>query len=265
MIRPGLCSVTFRPATPREIVGWVREAGLASIEWGGDKHVPPADLANARAVGEMTRQAGLAVASYGSYYRLAGVRPQAPFEEVVAAASALGAPLIRVWAGEKDAAEATEADWSAVAADALRCADLAAAAGCQLGFEWHGETLASGNANARRLLDLTLHPAITAYWQPENGREPDYCLEGLRENLARISQIHVFHWFPTAAERNPLAAGADRWRAYLAAVSASGRDHDALLEFVKGDAPEQFAADAQTLLELLELSALPAPLASPQR
>ena len=252
MIRPGLCSVTFRPATPQEIIGWVREAGLASIEWGGDKHVPPADLANARQVGEMTRQAGLAVASYGSYYRLAGIRPQSGFEEILAAAVALEAPLIRVWAGEKDAAEADEADWGAVAADALRCADLAAAAGCKIGFEWHGGTLTSGNANARRLLDLTIHPAITTYWQPENGREADYCLAGLRENLARVSQIHVFHWFPTSAEHHSLAVGADRWRAYLGAVAASGRDHDALLEFVKGAAPEQFVDDAKTLLALLK-------------
>ncbi|MBD3315040.1 MAG: sugar phosphate isomerase/epimerase, partial [Chitinivibrionales bacterium] len=70
MLIPGLVSITFRRLSPSRIVGCAHGAGLASVEWGGDIHAPPGDLARAREVGSMTREAGLAVAAYGSYYRV---------------------------------------------------------------------------------------------------------------------------------------------------------------------------------------------------
>ena len=39
MIIPGLCSVTFRPMKPLDICKLSQQAGLKSIEWGGDVHV----------------------------------------------------------------------------------------------------------------------------------------------------------------------------------------------------------------------------------
>ena len=43
-------------------------------------------------------EAGLAIAAYGSYYRVEHDDP-APFEPVLATAVELGAPTVRVWAG----------------------------------------------------------------------------------------------------------------------------------------------------------------------
>ncbi len=85
-----------------------RRAGLAGIEWGGDVHVKPGDEAEALRVGSLTRNAGLQVSSYGSYFRLcAQEEPETAFAPVLASARALGAPLIRVWAGERDSAGRT--------------------------------------------------------------------------------------------------------------------------------------------------------------
>jgi hypothetical protein len=75
----GLVSITYRKLTPAEIIPLVRDAGLSCIEWGSDIHVPQTDLANARRVGEMTREAGLTVSSYGSYYRLGAGQDFAPY------------------------------------------------------------------------------------------------------------------------------------------------------------------------------------------
>ncbi|HNC24059.1 MAG TPA: sugar phosphate isomerase/epimerase, partial [Opitutaceae bacterium] len=100
MIHPGLVSVTFRALTPTQIVALVRQAGLRGIEWGGDIHVPHGNLARAREVREMTQEAGLSVAAYGSYYRAAQSEADGlAFEHVRATAVELGAPTIRVWAG----------------------------------------------------------------------------------------------------------------------------------------------------------------------
>ena len=37
------------------------------------------------------------------------------------------------------------------------------------------------------------------------------------------------------------------WRQYLERIAATDRDHFALIEFVRDDAPEQFLADARVL------------------
>ncbi|MHC4505194.1 MAG: sugar phosphate isomerase/epimerase family protein, partial [Planctomycetota bacterium] len=108
MIRSGLTSITFRKLSPEEIVRLTAEAGLDGIEWGGDVHVPPGEVDTARRVASMTSEAGLAVSSYGSYYRVGHDEPGL-FAPVLETAIALGAPIIRVWAGRVASREADEA------------------------------------------------------------------------------------------------------------------------------------------------------------
>src|SRR5262245_16795172 len=97
---PGLVSVTFRQLGPGEIIALAVEHGMRAIEWGGDVHVPVGDLVVAREVGRWCVDAGIIVEAYGSYYRGIG-----DFAPVLETALALGAPRIRVWAGELGSAE----------------------------------------------------------------------------------------------------------------------------------------------------------------
>lgn len=237
---PGLVSVTFRALAPRAIVALVTRARLASIEWGGDVHVPPGELARAREVGQMTRDAGLTVSAYGSYYRGA-TGPD--FERVLETAVALGAPLIRVWAGDKASAAAAPADWAGVIADTQRVAALAAAAGCEIAFEFHSGTLTDTAATCVRLLHAVQHPAVGTYWQPLVGADVAENTAGLTAMLPWLRRLHVFHW-GSDWTRYPLAAGADRWLPYLRLA----RHVIPSIEFVRDDAPEAFLEDAQTLL-----------------
>ena len=71
MLIPGLVSISFRNLCPEEIIDITKESGLLGIEWGGDLHVPHGDVPVAAEVGSKTREAGLEVSSYGSYYRFA--------------------------------------------------------------------------------------------------------------------------------------------------------------------------------------------------
>jgi sugar phosphate isomerase/epimerase len=250
MLIPGLVSITFRKLSPEEIIPLCQRAGVQCIEWGGDVHVPPGSSARARDVGRLTREAGLMVSAYGSYYRL-GTNEAGSFEAVLASAAALGAPTIRLWAGRKGSAETAIDERCEVIADALRVADLAARKGITISLEYHGGTLTDDRESVRALLGELAHPNIEFLWQPTNGEGVEPCASRLLEVLPRLRNVHVFHWWPTAAERHPLAEGEARWRTYIEIVRESGRDADFLLEFVKEDAPEQFVADAATLTRWL--------------
>ena len=61
--------MTLRQLPVEEVVAVAASAGLAAIEWGADVHVPPGDEAAAERGPVGRASAGVAVASYGSYYR----------------------------------------------------------------------------------------------------------------------------------------------------------------------------------------------------
>lgn len=62
-----------------------------------------------------------------------------------------------------------------------------------------------------------------------------------------LTNVHVFHVWPAATDRHPLAAGQGSWRRYLSLLASSDRDHTALLEFVRDSDPSAFLEDAATL------------------
>ena len=250
MITPGLVSVTFRKLSPAEIIALVCQAELQCLEWGGDIHVPHGDVTRAREVRQRTLAAGLSVAAYGSYYRVNqseadGLR----FETVLATASALGAPTIRVWAGGLASAKADAAYRAAVAADARRIADLAQAAGITITSEYHSGTLTDTDASAQQFLAETQHPNFWTGWQPYPNGTVETNLAGLHGLLPKLTNVHCYHW--VNSQCRPLAEGVDCWRQYFEAVRLSGRDHGALLEFVAGDDPANFLRDAATLRQLV--------------
>lgn len=252
MFVPGLVSITFRRLAPGEIISLVKQGGLAAIEWGGDVHVPHGDVRLAAEVGRMTRDAGLRVAAYGSYYRV-GDNPDFGFDAALAAAEALGAPLLRVWAGRAGSATAASDYRRRVAEDAMKIAGEAALKGIRVAFEFHGGTLTDTTESAIRLLADAEHPNLFCYWQPPVGWRQAECETSLEAILPRLAALHVFHWADDR-RRLPLALGEEGWRPLLKRVAAACPDRaiPALVEFVRDDSPEAFLEDARTLRQLTE-------------
>ncbi len=251
MLHSGLVSITFRKLAPAEIVVLVRQAGLRGIEWGGDVHVPHGDVVRAREVRELTEQAGLTVAAYGSYYRVghsesAGLQ----FQAVLASALELGAPVIRVWAGAAGSATTGEDGRWQIVMDLRRIATLAGAAGVRVAAEFHGGTLNDTNASASQLLLEVDHPNFYTYWQPLIEMDDVTCAEGLAAISPRLAHVHVYQW-ATVPDRRPLAEGAARWMNFLRLAAEAPGDRYAMLEFVENDAPKNFLRDAATLKDLL--------------
>lgn len=240
----GLTSVTFRHLSWLENICVACECGLQGIEWGGDIHCPPGDVALAQEIAKATREAGLAVLSYGSYYRLGAGEDFAP---VLASAVALGAPIIRVWAGTKASAKYTAEERKLAIEDALRIASQAAVHGITVALEYHRDSLTD---NAKSAVDLLQTAGnMKTYWQPNPELTCEQNLQELQAVLPWLTYVHVFQWKHDGT-RLALQDGTEDWAAYFALAG----ERTAILEFVKDNCPAQCAQDANTLKALTQIT-----------
>ncbi|MEO7236296.1 MAG: TIM barrel protein [Lapillicoccus sp.] len=245
----GLCSVTLRRLLVDDVLAVARYAGLRCVEWGADVHAPPLDLSRLRDLRMRTEEAGLRVASYGSYWR-AGVSTAAELDALAAAASALGAPRIRLWAGPTGS-DATDGRAREAVAQSLREACVVARErGLELVLEFHPDTLTDTVDSTLDLLDRVADPALRTYWQPRIDEPVEAAVDGLRRLLPVLAGVHIFSWWPGTI-RLPLAARSDLWEAVLDLLVTDSEPCDLLLEFVQDDDGRLVSRDAQTLQSLI--------------
>ncbi len=255
MIIPGMVSATFREKSVEEILILCRKGGLRAVEWSENAHVMPGDPEGAAALYEKTKEAGLIVAAYGSYYRLGEYEnPRETFQASLQSAKALHAPLIRIWAGTKPSHEVDEKRREELAEEARLICSMAAEEGIKVALEWHKNTLTDTNESASRFLEEVSHDNLYCLWQPTvalNMEEREAGLDLLRshEYGDRLLNLHIYYWLDGV--RRPLAEGMGEWERYLDHVDLSA-DRFGLLEFVMDNTEEQFLADAKTLHELLK-------------
>ncbi len=248
---PGIVSVTYRPLTPQKLIALARTAGLCCVEWGGDIHVPHGDIGCAVRVGGMTRGAGLAPISYGTYYRAGtyGETYAAVFSEMLETADALGTSNLRLWAGNANSEDVTPILREALTAELRHCAHLAAQRGKTVSFEYHAGTLTNTAASAKQLMEELGADNASLYWQPhQHASFEDNCAD-LALLLPYVSNIHVFAW--EERTRLALASHADRWKGYLSILKGTHRNHALLLEFTPHDDPDELCTEAETLLSWL--------------
>jgi sugar phosphate isomerase/epimerase len=245
---PGVVSITFRDKSAKDVIRLAAANGLVAIEWSENAHVQPNDAEKAAKLRRQTEAAGLTVAAYGSYYRVGeyGEAAKETFRRSLVSACALGAPVIRVWAGVKASADADAEYCLRVARDAHMIADMAAENGAKVAFEWHKNTLTDTNESAMQLLKDSDHPNLYCLWQPTVAMSPAERVEGVRLLGDRLMNYHVYSW--PDGRRGPLNAA--EWKLYLDAAQCGGT-HYALMEFVRDNTEEQFAYDAKTLNDLI--------------
>jgi sugar phosphate isomerase/epimerase len=239
----------FARSHPRAVADLARRCGLSGIEWGGDVHAPHGDLEAAQQVLAHTRAANLEVAAYGSYYRAGELEEGARWEQVLASAQVLEAPLIRVWAGKRGSQEADGKYFQAVTDDLKRICESTEKI---IALEFHGGTLCDSGDAARQVLEAVNRPNLRSLWQPANGQSIERRLEDLRTVKPWLANLHVFHWDAQGFNgKRDLEAGRDEWSKYLREAQ-SDENLWALLEFVRGDEPEQLERDAKTLQSWLQ-------------
>lgn len=249
--RAGLVSVTFRRLSAESVAQEAAGAGLQAIEWGGDVHAPHGDVRRARQVGAWSRDLGLDV-SYGSYYRVGESETAGlTFEAVLGSAVALGARMIRVWAGARDPEAVDASYWKRVVEDAQRIAAMAASSEVTIAFERHANTLTATPEAHGRLLACLPSANIATFWQPDFAAPAEDNESSLRSVMPRLRSVHVFHFDAPRRRFLPLEASSERWLPLLSILQRSRSSHDLMLEFVAGDSLEAFRLDAAVLLQWL--------------
>ena len=249
MIIPGMVSATFRDRPAEEIIALCVEAGLKAVEWSENAHVMPGDPDGAGRLYERTREAGLSVAAYGSYYRLGQNEDvEKTFGASLSSAAALHAPLIRVWAGTEESRAVSGETRKRLAKEAGEICDMAQARGLKVALEWHKNTLTDTNESAMRFLGEAGHGNLYCLWQPTVALNMAQRTEGLDLLGDRLLNLHIYYWLDGV--RRPFEEGLHEWRQYLEHVNMK-EDRYGLLEFVMDNTEEQFLADAKALHELL--------------
>ncbi len=249
--KTGLVSISFRTLSCSEIITLCRKNRLIGIEWGGDIHVPAGvsegDLAHAGEVRKMTRDAGLSIPNYGSYYR-AGASDPHMIEAVAQTARALGAEVVRIWAFEKGSAETPSDEYMATVSDIKRICE----AYPDLTFctECHNNTLTDDFEINLRLIGDVERENFGAFWQPNQYKDHAYNVASAKALAPFVRTAHVFAW--EGKKRYPLAAHTDRWRDYLEVLAASPGEVNLMLEFMHDDRLESLDATAGTLAEWIK-------------
>lgn len=250
MIKTGLVSISFRNLASDEIIKMVSLAGLDSIEWGGDIHVPHGNFKKAKEVKKQCDEALIKCQSYGSYYKVGDYEnPKIVFKSVLDCAIELNSNIVRIWAGSKATSDANNEYWNRIVDELRLICDMAYYEGMQIGLEYHSNTLTDNSIDTLKLLSLANCENLTTYWQPPVGLGFEKNLHDIRILKNHISNVHVFSW--EGKERMLLEHGAESWAEYLKILN-TWKPRYCMIEFVKDDKIENFYRDAATLKKLTE-------------
>lgn len=248
-MKTGLTSVSFRKLSVDEVIALAKKAGVDGIEWGSDVHVPPLDIDYVKEVAEKTRNAGLEVISYGSYYYLGSGDDFAPYIE---AAKALGTGTIRIWGGKKEKWELSGVEYEALVEEMRRIGIQAALSDITVCLEYHGHSITATAEDAAAFVKDVDLSSVRLYWQAIIGRSMDDNLADIDIVAQYLTNVHVFNYVDGKQELLSYADGPNEWRAYADRIAKIPGDRAFMTEFCKGGLPESFISDAALLCEIVK-------------
>lgn len=247
MNKTGIVSISFRKYSKEEIASAAKAAGLDSVEWGGDVHVPHGNLEEAENAVKITHGNGLEIAEYGSYYIIGQSEPEL-FSSVLSSAEALGTNTIRVWPGMNKSSDSfTNDEYAFYVSDAKRICALAKEKCVTVALECHPNSLTDEYHTALKFISDVGADNLKMMWQPNQYRPLEYNLDSIKALLPYVVGVHVFSW--ERKTRLPLAAGEISWKEYIKLLSAKHLNY--MLEFMHDDKIETLSETAKVLKEWL--------------
>ena len=239
----GLASVTFRNKSIEEIVCLCKKVGIGFIEWGADVHVKSA--ADAHLAKKLCDEAGIAIPSYGSYYR-AGSRNDAEWLTICENASIMGAKSIRIWLGGKNSEDTSEEEYENLLADLRSICEKAESYGLLVCPECHDYTF-----NNNTFAFLKIHKDLgrenfRTYFQSRYFRL-EYDLERIEKTYGLIENIHVSY-----ADMKKEQAATVQNEKYMSIILEKFKEKNfdgiVYIEFTENE--ESFLQDVENLREI---------------
>jgi len=242
----GVCSIALDRLAVPDALDTIAALGADVLELSARAH-RPGDPEAAAAVGSHAHRLGLRLACYGSYLNLLDglersrlpAPPGLP-EVELDIAKALGAHLVRVWAGGTPSATAGSAQRRAVRDGLRHLADAAGERALGLVVERHAGTLADDAAACERLLvevDRPAQVALNYQLVLPKGLPPAEAAARARADAARLGPLaRHCHVYDLAADGRwrPLGQGEADAAGMLTALHAAGYRGALCVEFAFG-------------------------------
>ncbi len=246
-IKPSICSIAWRDDPIEAVLPIAAQAGYLGVEvW--QPHVQRL-LDEAGSLAPLQRllaEHDLAVPMLSGYYDLA-LQPQESLDALATHAQqavALGAPLLRMFAGGESSHEATLAVWNQVVAALQQACDQVAPLGLAIALETHQGNLHDSTPSTLRLLERVDRPNLCVNLDIYNlyaiGEDPCEAWQRLRPHVRIIHLKNALRQGQSRRLGIPLAEGEMPYGPFLRAVGDSDYDGFASVEWF-GPEPAQAA------------------------
>lgn len=224
MIRLGLCSAACITRSVQDVLSAAAGARLEAVEWAQDVHLGPGDPRAAEEIMITTLSAGLTSASYASLYR-AGAPDEGHrrFDEQLAVAAILQAPILRVYAcceRQSDAASERSGD---LVSELRRLGDRAARRGITLCLSLGRGTGFASYRRAELLVAEAAHDFVRLAWEDLPYESAEAATAAL-ESAKRSAGLILARSADRSGRGRPIAEDLDAWRARLASFKSAERD-----------------------------------------
>jgi len=252
-LKLGLTSVTFRQWSPECIIQNMKYAGLNTIEWGSDVHLIPGDIENAKKIKDMCDAAEIGISSYGTYYRLGeNVEPVKTFSEYLETANAVSAPVVRIWAGDRDADKCDEEYYNRCVRETVLLCDAAAEFNISVATEYHHGTLTCNADSAIRFLNDVNRENFGLYYQFDPNESLNENLISIEKMAPYLKNIHIFnidcnsnHYFFDEHK------GIETWETICNKLKNLNINTAMLFEFIKQSDLEGLCRETKTVKQIM--------------
>jgi hypothetical protein len=224
MIRLGLCSGACITRNTQGVIDAALAAGLDAVEWAQDVHLGLGDLRAAEELMMTTLSAGLTTASYATLYR-AGAADEGfkRFDELLAVAAILQAPILRIYACSERQSDANEKHKSDLAAELKRLGERTAKKGITLCLSLGRGTGFSSYARALSLVAEAGHAFVRLAWEDLPYARPDEATAALESSKAKVGLVLARSAGRDGKPRS-IAEDLDSWRARLSSFKSAELD-----------------------------------------
>lgn len=187
----GVCTISTKSRSIESIIDICGELGVGGVEIWGEGHIGDKSPESCRSIAASANEREVSIPVYGSYLRLGGDEFDEEMETELEIADHLGADLIRVWAGEQEYQNCTEAHWERVLRDLERLGGAARDRELAVTVERHSGTVTNETEGAKMLIEAADSPAIGLNWQPLFEHDSETVADDVRQLADLVNNVHL--------------------------------------------------------------------------